>query len=98
MSNHGEPRSASAVLRGYLHAKDENRPHLLQDVFAPDAEVEVRNRSTTIAFPAVTRGREAIAEVFVRQFGRTYENVYSFYLARPPVRAAHFSCGWLVAM
>jgi len=29
-------RGPDAVLRGYFHAKDENRPHLLRDVFSPD--------------------------------------------------------------
>ena len=31
-----QPKSFTpeAVLRGYFHAKDENRPHLLEDVFA----------------------------------------------------------------
>ena len=92
------PSSARAVLRGYFHAKDENRPHLLADVFSADAALEVVNRTTGIAFPAVTRGREAIGDVFVRQFAQTYENVYSFYLSSPPERAAQFACGWLVGM
>ena len=87
-----------AVLRNYFHAKDENRPHILERVFEPNAELVVINHSSAIAFPARTVGREAIADEFVRNFGQTYENVYSFYLSRPPDDAAAFSCGWLVAM
>jgi hypothetical protein len=88
----------AAVLRMYFHAKDENRPWLLDRVFADNAKLEVINRSSAIAFPAVTVGREAIADVLVRDFGRVHENVYSFYMARPPAGAARFSCDWLVCM
>ena len=90
--------SPEAVLRGYFHAKDENRPLLLQDVFAEDARLEVSNKAMNIAFPAFTHGREAIADVLVRRFNQTYENIYSFYMARPPAEATNFSCDWLVAM
>jgi len=90
--------SPEAVLRGYLHAKDENRPLLLQDVFAEDARLQVSNKAMNIAFPAFTHGREAIADVLVRRFNQTYENIYSFYMARPPAEATKFSCDWLVTM
>jgi hypothetical protein len=86
------------ILRNYFHAKDENRPHLLDRVFADDATLEVRNDTSTIAFPAVTSGRDAIADVLVRSFCRTYENVYSFYLRRPTGRLSRFECDWAVAM
>ena len=56
------------------------------------------NKTTNISFPAVTHGREEIANVLVRSFNRTYENIYSFYMARPPVETTEFSCDWLVAM
>jgi len=87
-----------AVLRGYFHAKDENRPHLLDAVFSADAQLRVVDRVTDMGFPAVTQGREAIADAMVRRFGQTYENVYSFYLAAPPERTETFSCPWLVGM
>jgi hypothetical protein len=86
------------VLRCYFHAKDENRPHLLDHVFSEDAVLEVVNSTSTIAFPAVTSGRDAIADVLVRAFGRTYENVYSFYLQRPSGQLSAFECEWVVAM
>ncbi len=87
-----------AVLRGYFHAKDENRPHLLENVFAPDAELVICNQSANIAFPAVTHGRSAIAEVLVRSFALSYENIYSFYLDRPMPGVQEFTCPWLVGM
>jgi hypothetical protein len=92
------PLPPDTVLRGYFHAKDENRPHLLDRVFAEDAVLEILNRTSTIAFPAVTSGREAIADVLVRAFGQTYENVYSFCLQRPSGSPAAFACEWIVAM
>lgn len=90
--------AAEQVLAGYLRAKDGNRPHLLENVFTPDAYLEIKNASASITFPAVTRGREEIAEVLVRQFGRTYENVYSFYLTKPQAEVTQFKCAWLVGM
>jgi hypothetical protein len=86
------------VLRNYFHAKDENRPHMLERVFEPTAELVVVNHASTISFPARTVGRDAITDLLVRDFGQTYENVYSFYLCRPQAAAEAFSCGWLVAM
>lgn len=95
-----QPQSLTpeAVLRGYFHAKDENRPHLLEDVFAFDAELVIRNQSANISFPAVTQGRTAIAEVLVRSFTLSYENIYSFYLGRPSADVREFACPWLVGM
>ena len=90
--------SPETVLRNYVHAKDENRAHLLDAVFTADAVLEVHNQSSAIAFPDLTQGREAVAGVLVRQFGQTYENVYTFYLDRPAATVRAFSCGWLVAM
>ena len=58
-----QPKSLppETVLRGYFHAKDENRPHLLEDVFTSNAELFIRNQSANISFPATTQGRSAIA-------------------------------------
>jgi hypothetical protein len=86
------------VLRNYFHAKDENRPRILDSTFALDATLEVKNRTSAISFPARTVGRNAIADVLVRDFGKTYENVYSFYLSRPGKQQRTFTCDWLVAM
>ena len=90
--------SPEQALRGYFHAKDENRPHLLDDVFASDARLEIRNRSGQINFPAVTVGLAEIADVLVRRFNQAYENIYSFYLNRPGSTDEVFSCDWLVGM
>jgi hypothetical protein len=95
-----QPKSFTpeAVLRGYFHAKDENRPHLLEDVFASNAELVIDNQSANIEFPAFAQGRSAIAGVLVQSFALSYENVYSFYLARPGLGMREFTCPWLVGM
>jgi len=90
--------SPADVLRTYFHAKDENRPHLLDRVFTPVAVLEIRNQTSTIAFPSLMSGRDAIADVLARDFAKTYENVYSFYLQRPTGALPEFDCQWVVAM
>lgn len=86
--------TTESILRNYFHAKDENRTHLLTQVFAENARLEMQVNSDAIFFPAVTQGRDAIGDVLVRKFGQTYENVYSFCLQRPTpgIVADQFSC------
>ena len=93
-------RTLESILRMYFRAKDENRPHLMAQVFSEAARLETIVKTGGIAFPPVATGLAAITESLVRTFGRTYENVYSFYLARPKP-GAHpdtFACDWLVGM
>jgi hypothetical protein len=92
------PGGADEVLEAYFRAKDGNRPRLAERAFHARATLEIRNRSDAIAFPSVTRGAAAIADVLVRQFGRSYDDVCSFYLQRPAPDATAFSCDWLVGM
>ena len=91
-------RTPEQVLRDYFHAKDENRPHLMRQVFCEDALLRMEVKSEAIAFPAQTHGLVAITDVLVSRFGQSYENVYSFYLSRPAAGDEAFSCDWLVGM
>jgi hypothetical protein len=43
-----------AVLRNYFHAKDENRPHILERVFDRNAELVIVDRAGAMSFPART--------------------------------------------
>ena len=52
---HPNSPAPEAVLRRYFCAKDENRPHLLKDVFAIGAQLVIHNRSANITLPAVTK-------------------------------------------
>jgi hypothetical protein len=83
----------------YLRAKDGNRPHLLSQAFTDDALLEMNVKTGAISFPPVSRGRGAIADVLVRRFAQTYENVYTLCLAAAPkAHDSSLSCDWLVAM
>jgi hypothetical protein len=57
--------------------------------YAPQQRSMLTLEAASITFPAITQGMEDIADVLVRQFGRTYENIYSFYLSvyQPAPRA-----------
>ncbi len=90
------------LLQDYIRAKDGNRPHLIPQVFAANACLEMRVKTDSITFPAVSQGAATIADVLVRRFNQTYENIYTFYLDRPSAEAttppAVFACDWLVGM
>ncbi|XAH25026.1 hypothetical protein AAFF27_07495 [Xylophilus sp. GW821-FHT01B05] len=96
MPSHLPPET---VLRTYIQSKDENRPHLMAQVFSEAATLQMQVRTDNIAFPAATQGAAAIADVLSRKFGQAYENVYTFYLGAVPAAATEqFSCDWLVGM
>jgi len=89
----------SDSILAYLRAKDGNKPHLLAQAFTIDACLVMDVKTGAIAFPPVSTGREAIAQVLVRQFSQTYENIYTVCLSAPPANnALAFSCDWLVVM
>lgn len=87
------------AIRTYIRAKDENRPHLLRRAFAPTAVAEVVSHAPAMTFPPVCEGLDAITDTLIREFGRVYENVYTFCLSEPPARdCRRFACRWLVGM
>jgi hypothetical protein len=56
-------------------------------------------KTGAISFPPTSNGRDAIAEVLVRRFGQTYENVYTLCLSQPPEnKQSTFTCDWMVVM
>jgi hypothetical protein len=87
------------AIEAYIRAKDENRPFLMSQAFDEDATLYMVVNSDAISFPPETHGREAITEVLVREFGKTYENVRTLCLSSPPSNgSSEFSCQWLVGM
>lgn len=90
--------SPELLLRTYFRAKDENRPHLMASAFSESATLEMVVNAEAISFPPRSHGLAEIAEVLVGRFAQTYENVYSFYLQKPPPSAANFECDWLVGL
>jgi hypothetical protein len=89
-----------SLIRTYIRAKDENRPHLMEHVFAGQASLEIIVKTAAISFPAFTKGLEPITDVLVRSFAVKYENIYTFCLERPNLRTREtgFSCDWFVGM
>lgn len=82
----------------YIFAKDGNRPHLMAEAFATNAELSILVKTADIAFPSKASGRDAIESVLVRQFAAQYENVYTFCVSEPPSGTDGFVCDWLVCM
>jgi hypothetical protein len=46
-------QTPESVLRTYFRAKDENRPHLIGRAFTLGAVLEIRNKASSIEFPAL---------------------------------------------
>ena len=94
------PHIAEQRIRTYFRAKDENRPHLMAEAFAPEAELEMAVATQAISFPPRACGLASVTHVLVGDFGRVHDNVYSFCLQRPsaPAHDRFFACDWLVAM
>jgi hypothetical protein len=87
------------AIQTYIRAKDENRPHLMPGAFAPDVSLEMKVETENISFPPASKGIEAITQVLVRDFVRSYENIYTFCLENSPSDdEADFRCRWLVGM
>jgi hypothetical protein len=87
----------SEAIQNYIHAKDEGRPHLMKRAFAETADLAIVVETGAISFPPLSKGIDAITQVLVRDFGQSFENIYTFCLARPPIIDDNsFSCSWLV--
>src|ERR1700761_2965509 len=92
------PTPADAV-KTYILAKDGNRPFLMSQAFAQNAELEIVVKTDAISFPGSAKGIAALEDILVRRFGLEFENVYTFCLAEPPgAGCTHFACYLLVGM
>ena len=72
------------AVKTYILAKDGNRPFLMSQAFAENAELEIVVKTDAISFPGSAKGVAALEDILVRRFGREFENVYTFCLAEPP--------------
>ena len=87
------------AIQTYIRAKDENRPHLMPNAFTPDANLGMRVETENISFPPASKGIEEITQILVSDFGRAYENIYTFCLdGVPSDDEDDFRCRWLVGM
>ncbi|SEG17566.1 hypothetical protein [Marinobacterium lutimaris] len=87
------------LISNYILAKDTNRPWHMQHAFEADAVLEMELLTSNIEFPAHVEGRQAISETLVSNFGKTFENVYTFCLEDSVDQSASLlTCDWLVFM
>jgi hypothetical protein len=88
------PTPAEAI-RTYILAKDGNRPFLMREVFAENAELEVVVKTDAISFPGTAKGLGDLENILVRRFGIESENVYTFCLSEPSgADRVRFQCHW----
>lgn len=86
-------------IRTYILAKDGNRPFLMKQAFAEDAELETVVNSDAISFPSAAKGLSTLEDVLVRRFNADNENIFTFCLSKPSeADRSHFQCHWLVGM
>jgi hypothetical protein len=89
----------AAAIEAYVRGKDGNRPHLLRAAFTETAHLTMRVHTSGISFPGGATGRPAIADLLVRRFNQTWENIYTLCIGYPPKdNVESFTCDWLVAM
>jgi len=87
------------AIQAYILAKDGNRPFLLNDAFAKDAQLQMKVKTDSINFPSSVTGLSAIANTLVSEFNQTYENIYTFCIsAQPDGEGDTLHCLWLVVM
>ncbi|MHA6889152.1 hypothetical protein [Ralstonia pseudosolanacearum] len=70
------------LLEGYLHAKDDHLPHLIDGIFAPDARLTFALATQNIAFPSRADGAAAITRTLVTDFGAQYHRCRTYCVVR----------------
>lgn len=93
-------KSARELLETYVEAKDLDRPGLILDCFAPNAVLTYSIATDTISFPARTRGADAIAQILVRDFRKTFTRCKTYYVCDSVVKDSRKidKLPWLVVM
>lgn len=87
------------IVRRYIKAKDDNKPHLINRVFSEQATLEMEVKNGAIDFPSVTQGRDDITKILVQDFNKTYENIYTFCLSDTVIEKENsLDCRWFVVM
>ncbi len=91
---------AARLLERYVAAKDGNRPHLMEQIYAPDAVLTYSIATDSISFPARTVGLEAITRTLVVDFGQRFTRCRTYYVVdNPPAGNASIPfIPWLVLM
>lgn len=93
------PLSDKQLISTYIQAKDTNRPVYMPQAFADDARLVMKVDTDAISFPPRTEGCDAISQVLVRNFGQTWDNVFTWCIEDSvELSATETVCQWLVCM
>jgi hypothetical protein len=87
------------LVRKYIKAKDENKPHLMEAVFHCDATLRMKVKTSNISFPSDVKGLHNITDTLIREFSQSYENVYTICFSDTlETSETEVKCRWLVGM
>jgi hypothetical protein len=75
-----------ALLERYVEAKDLVRPHLMQEIYAPDAVLTFSIETSSIAFPEHVSGLESITQTLVVDLAARFGRFKTFYVCDEPPR------------
>ncbi len=92
-------REFKNIVRSYIKAKDENKPHLMNGIFSESATLKMKVETDNISFPSEVTGLKDITEVLIHKFNNSYENIYTICLADTLKQDNNtICCRWLVGM
>ena len=88
------------LLERYVQAKDDVRPGLMREIYAPDAALTYSIATDSISFPATTAGLDAITRTLVVDFATRFSRCRTYYVcdAPPPDDVLFARVPWLVIM
>ena len=88
------------LLERYVEAKDLVRPHLMQEIYAPDAVLTFSIATDSITFPARVAGIAGMTQTLVVDFGARFSRCKTYYVCdSPPQEGGKIATvPWLVLM
>lgn len=87
------------ILESYVKGKDDDQYKLLEAIYAETAELKFEIDSADISFPSKIIGNIDIAKVLSKDFNQKYNNVKTYYLAKPETdQLTIHHQKWLVVM
>ncbi|WP_028469552.1 hypothetical protein [Neptunomonas japonica] len=88
-----------SLISQYIKAKDNNKPHLMNEVFAEPATLKMLVQTDNISFPAEVEGSKRITQTLVSEFNNKYENIYTLCLSDTVQQQQNnLKCRWVVCM
>jgi hypothetical protein len=69
------------LLERYVEAKDLTRPHLMRQIYAPDAVLTFSIATDSISFPEKVSGIDGITRTLIIDFSAKYNHCRTFYVS-----------------